>query len=157
MQIFFIILTIIFLLFLINILKGKTSSKKSLNIDNRKKGALYEEYISNIYKSNGYTVIENGKEKGIKDDGIDIIAKKDKEVLFIQCKDWNIKNKYRIDHKEIQYTRMNVRDYLQKKQHFKNYQWKIIYITSDEILTKSAIHKINEYKNEISHKVIKIS
>ena len=155
MQIFLLIIGIIFFIFLIKIIKEKSSTTKLSSIENKKKGALYEEYIADIYKKDGYDVIENGKEKGLKDDGIDIIAKKDKEVLFIQCKDWNIKNKYRINHKEIQYMRMNVRDYLQKNKNLNNLEWSIVYITSDNILTKSAIFKIKEHQSEISHKVIK--
>ena len=145
---------IFFGLFLIAFLFLKQSD--FLRKKNKKDGALYEEYISDIYRKDGYSVIEHGKEQGVKDGGIDIIAKKEKELLFIQCKDWNIKNKYRIGKKEIQYTRMNVRDYIEKKPLYKSYDWKIVYITSDNILSKSALYIIKEHKDEISSRVLKM-
>ena len=86
-----------------------------------------------------------------------LFLKKNEEVLFIQCKDWNIKNKYRIDNKEIQYTRMNVRDYIEKNKDFEMNKWKILYVTSDNILHASAKYKIREYSHEIEHEVIPYS
>ena len=146
---------IFFGLFLITFLFLKQSNL--LTKENKKDGALYEEYISDIYRKDGYIVIEHGKEKGVQDGGIDIIAKKEKELLFIQCKDWNIKNKYRIDKKEIQYTRMNVRDYLDEmKPLYKSYDWKIVYVTSDNILVKSALYVIKKNKDEISSRILKM-
>ena len=118
------------------------------------KGDKYEAYICEIFKNDGDTIAPHGKDNGVHDQGIDIIAKKDKEILFVQCKDWNLSNGYKIDHKEIQYIRMNVRDYLESNPLFKNYDWKIIYVTSEDILDKSANYKIIEHDNEIEHKII---
>lgn len=128
--------------------------RKPINL--KEKGSLYEEHISNIYKSRNYNIAEHGKDNGIKDYGIDIIAKKENEILFIQCKNWSLNNKYRINVKEIQYTRMNVRDYLERNIMFKNYNWKIIYATSEDILDYGAKCKIKENLHEIEHKIIKI-
>lgn len=133
----------------------KPQNYKSEN-QNKEKGDLYEEFICNHFERQGYLTVPHGKNNGVKDDGIDIILKREKEMLFVQCKDWNIKNRYRIDSKEIQYTRMNVRDYINKNNVFNMYDWKILYVTSDNILHDSARHKIREYQNEIEHRIIPI-
>jgi len=130
--------------------------KYKLKNNNDGKGAVYEKLVSDIYRNKKYTIAEHGKDNGVKDFGIDVIAKKDNEILFIQCKNWNKKNKYRINVKEIQYTRMNVRDYLEKNTMFKHYNWKIIYATSEDILDRGAKYKISENKDEIEHKIIPI-
>lgn len=131
-------------------------TKKSNIVDTKQKGDKYEAHICKHFEEQGYLTIPHGKLNGVEDQGIDIILKKDKEILFIQCKDWDIKNKYRINSKEIQYVRMNVRDYMQKNQVFNMYSWKILYVTSDNILDGSAKYKIREYSNEIEHKIIGI-
>lgn len=49
-------------------------------------GKRYERYIGYIYEADGYDVDYNGIKKGKKDDGVDIIAKKNREIIIIQCK-----------------------------------------------------------------------
>lgn len=132
-----------------------TDMYKDMSI--RKKGEKYESHVSKHFENLGYKTVEHGKMHGVKDQGIDLMLKKDKEFVFVQCKDWNIENKHRIDSKEIQYTRMNVRDYVEKKQAlFDIYDWKIFYITSEQILDKSAEHKIKEFSHEIEHQIIAV-
>lgn len=41
---------------------------------NKQKGDEYEEYIAKYYRFKNYYVIENGKEKGKKDGGIDLLV-----------------------------------------------------------------------------------
>ena len=120
----------------------------------RERGGLYVAYISNLYKQNGYTIVADGIYNSVHEQGIDIIAIKDKELLFIKCKDWDINSRYKINRKDIQYVRMNVRDYLDKNPLFHDYKWKILYITSQNIFDKSANSKIIEHSDEIDHKII---
>ena len=49
-------------------------------------GARYERYIGYLYETSGYKVEYNGIKMGKKDDGIDIIATKRRELIIIQCK-----------------------------------------------------------------------
>jgi len=51
------------------------------------KGDLFEKLVSEYYINKGYTIKKNGT-KRFKDEGIDIIAKKENKTLLIQCKDW---------------------------------------------------------------------
>jgi len=122
--------------------------------DRKEKGDKYEEYICELYKKENYIVEPHGKKKGVHDLGIDIIAKKGRKIIFIQCKDWDINNKYKITHKDIQYTRMNARDYINIMPMFEHYDWKILYITTNDIFDKSAYYKINEHSDEISYKIV---
>lgn len=132
-----------------------TDMYKDMKEQSKKKGDEYEKHVSKHFEDLGYKTVEHGKMHGVKDKGIDLMLKKGKEFIFVQCKDWNIENKHRIDSKEIQYTRMNVRDYVEnKKALFDMYDWKILYVTSDKILDKSAQHKIKEFSHEIEHQVI---
>ncbi len=119
------------------------------------KSGKYESYISKYFEALGYKIIEYTKVQGVKDCGIDLMLKKGREFVFVKCKDWDSRTQNKIDSKDIQYTRMNVRDYIEnKKALFDMYNWKIFYVTSTELLDKSAKHKIEEFSHEIEHKVI---
>jgi hypothetical protein len=61
-------------------------------------GLVYEKFVGQILESEGFEVTYNGLEKGLLDRGIDLIASKDNQLNFIQCK-YTIKpiSKSRID------------------------------------------------------------
>ena len=54
--------------------------KKSSYQVNKEKGDMYEKYIADYYREQGYTISEHGQDNGRKDKGIDVIAKKEKEI-----------------------------------------------------------------------------
>ena len=56
--------------------------------NNEQIGKAYERYIGYLYEIQGYQVIFNGIEQGIKDNGIDLICTKDNETHIVQCKNW---------------------------------------------------------------------
>lgn len=129
----------------------KTSYKEKI-----KKGQDYEEHVANIFRSQGYTIAEHGKDNGVKDHGIDIIAKKDKDIYFIQCKNWSSKNKYRIRDKEIKITRQDAREYMEENPLYVagGYKMKLLYVTSEDIFHPSAKHYIEKYKDIIEAHII---
>ena len=51
-------------------------------------GADYERFIAQKYIDSEYQIIYNGIEKGMKDEGIDLIAIKNDKTILIQCKNW---------------------------------------------------------------------
>lgn len=118
------------------------------------KGKEYEEFIAKHYEELGFYVWEHGKEKGCEDNGIDLIAKKGEEIIFIQCKNWSQSSRYKISHKELKSTRQDVMDYMEKNPIFKNYNQRIIYILSNDVLHKSAYHYLEEYKEYIECEII---
>lgn len=49
-------------------------------------GQVYEKYVGQVFEDEGYKVEYNGLEKGFLDRGIDLIARKNESLNFIQCK-----------------------------------------------------------------------
>lgn len=122
---------------------------------NKEKGDRYEAYIAGIYRKRKYRVIENGKEKGRLDGGIDLIAIKDNIVIFIQCKDWNENNSHKITHENIKILRINVQDFIERNLIYKNYKIELKYTLSGNFIHKSAEKYMQECKEKISHEIIK--
>ena len=132
----------------------KENTKKTYH-DKKIRGDEYEEYIAEHYRKLGYHVIEHGKEQGVKDGGIDLIAKLGNEVILIQCKDWNENNSHKIDHKDIKVLRIDASDFLEKNPIYKNCEIKLRYTLSGNFLHKSAEKHMEECKEDISYEVIK--
>lgn len=132
--------------------------KKIITHEERKeKGDKYEKYVADFFRNNGYYVWEHGKEKGVKDSSIDLIIKREKYIYFVQCKNWE---NWKIDHKEVKATRMDINEYLEKNEQFKNliknYKQKILYVTSKKCLTAGANKYIEENKEILEYQIIKM-
>lgn len=77
--------------------KLSTTEKNQLALDRYWKrpkskwhiGKIYERYVGYLYEQQGYEVDYVGIAKGFEDLGRDIIAKKGKEFIVIQCKNWS--------------------------------------------------------------------
>ena len=132
----------------------KKSTKKTYQ-DKKIRGDEYEEYIAEHYRNLGCDVIEHGKEKGVKDGGIDLIAKLGNEVILIQCKDWNENNSHKIDHKDIKVLRTDANDFLEKNPIYKNCEIKLRYTLSGNFLHRSAEKYMEECREDINCEVIK--
>jgi len=74
-------------------------------------GYVYEKYVGQILESEGYKVTYNGLNLGFYDKGIDLIAKKDSTITFIQCK----YHKERISKTEIEWILYKASNELFKK------------------------------------------
>lgn len=78
---------IIFLISLATIILIFMAFKKKKKQENKIiKGKEYETKIAKIYENKGFKIFYNGISKGKKDEGIDLIAWADDEVILIQCK-----------------------------------------------------------------------
>jgi len=119
-----------------------------------KQGREFEEYVSVYYQKQNYEVIKNYlKEK--KDSGIDIIAKKDDELLLIQCKNWE---KEIISHKEIKEFLGNCYLFLYKNLEYRKYKKvRRIYVISQSRLDKSAEYLFREYYPFVEYQKIKFT
>ncbi len=53
-------------------------------------GKMYERYIGYLYEQQGYKVEYHGIEWGLKDGGIDLICRRNGEILLVQCKNWSL-------------------------------------------------------------------
>lgn len=68
----------------------KKTYKPNLSYWEKKvKGDNYEKQVGSYFENQGYSVEYRGLIYGKKDGGIDLIAKKEKETLLIQCKAWD--------------------------------------------------------------------
>ena len=124
---------------------------------NIEKGKEYEEYISNIYRNKGYTVWEHGKEKGYKDLGIDVIAKKENQIILIQCKNWNENHRYKIRTKDIKAFRTDGRDFIETYPQFRKYNLELIFMLSGNFIDNGAkkyIAEIQKKNKKVYYQVI---
>lgn len=144
----------------LKVFKENINIKKEMtNIEKKEKGAKYEEYIANYFRENGYYVWEHGKEKGVKDSGLDLFVKKKEYIYFVQCKDWE---KWKIDHNTVQAIQTKIRNFLKKEEGLRKlsngygYTKKILYVTSKECLTAGAYKYIEENNDILEYQVIPI-
>jgi restriction system protein len=124
--------------------------------EKKEKGDKYEAFIANHFRAHGYTIAEHGKDNGVKDHGIDIIAKKGKEVLFIQCKNWSATSSRKVKSDDMKIAKQNVQDYQAKNPLYKMYSMKILYVMSENVLHGSAYHYLQEKSEEIEFRIIPI-
>ncbi|RTZ69027.1 MAG: hypothetical protein DSZ30_03205 [Aquificaceae bacterium] len=119
-----------------------------------KEGRIFEEYCAEFFEQKGYKVERNFL-RNINDEGIDIVAYNNSELLLIQCKNW--KNFY-INHKVLKEFLANTFLFLSKRPYLvKKYKNRIrrILISSTYNLDASGFYFIKEHKKWIEFKVLK--
>jgi len=138
----------------------KKKIQKTTYAEKQKKGQEYEKYISEYFKEKGYVSYEHGLEKGFKDGGIDLFLKKDKEYLFIQCKNWNKNHKWKMGKKKIIYYQEKAREYMKKNPRISrliidfNYKIKLIFVSTEDIYTQEAKEYIKENSHILEYQII---
>jgi restriction system protein len=115
--------------------------------DKVKKGKDYEEVIAKLFSCRGYTVEENGKKKGKKDGGIDLVATKANETILIQCKNWKSSSKYKIRHEEIKKLRAEGRDFLEVNKEYVASKMKLLFVLAEDCVHSSAKYHLEDIKN----------
>ncbi len=130
--------------------KDLTKNEKT----NEKKGKEYEKYVGKFFEEKGYIIKYNGIENGKKDNSIDLIAIKNNEIIFIQCKNWKENNKFKITHKDIKAFIGDTYIFIKENPQYTNYNIKRLFVMSNKILDKSAYAYIKEHKNIINYKII---
>ena len=135
--------------------KHKNSlDRKQIYKDNIRKGRDYELYIVDYFRKQGYQIKPFGILNGKKDHGIDVIIKKNKEITLIQCKNWKQDSSYKIKHSHLKEFLGNTTAFLDNnKEKAEGYIIKRMYITSHDILDKSAKHFLKE-NSILEHRVI---
>lgn len=135
----------------------KTKNIKITDEEKKEKGDKYETYIANFFREQGYFVWEHGKEKGVKDSGVDLFVKKGNYIYFVQCKDWE---KWKIDHNTVQAIQTKIRNFLKQEKGLRKlsngYTQKILYVTSKKCLTAGAYKYIEENSDILEYQVIPI-
>jgi restriction system protein len=131
----------------------KQAAQKEKNIQ---KGKDYEAFVSSYYETLGYDVKAFGFERGKLDGGIDIVAVKNGETLFIQCKNWNKDAGYKINHENIKAFIGSVSMFKIKYSEYKDVKETLLYVTSEDIFDSSAKKYCQEYKEYVRYKVLPI-
>jgi len=138
------------------LIKEIEAFKKIEPKSNKIKGEDYEKFIAEHYRNQGYFVWEHGKEKGRLDQGIDLIVKKNKEIIFIQCKNWKENTRFKIDHVRVKASRTEARDFMLINPLFKGYKNKFRYTISNDCMHPSAIKYIEETKGLLDYEIIEM-
>ncbi len=141
---------------LYNSIKNNKSSlnRKQMYKDNKKKGRDYELFILKYFEKQGYKTKDNSFVNGKKDNGIDLIILKNKEITLIQCKNWKKDSSYKIKHRHLKEFLGNTTAFLyNNKEKAKGYKIKRMYITSNDVLDNSAKHFLNN-NSILEHRVI---
>jgi len=136
-----------------NIEREKKKTKINY-IENKQKGDEFEKFVGKYYEDLGYTVAYHGIDNGRKDHGIDIIAKKEKEIIFIQCKNWK-KEGRKINLDKVKSFVGDTYTYIDKNPMFKDYEIKRILAITNPILNKQAYNYIKYNQNLIKYKIFK--
>jgi len=120
------------------------------------KGDEYEKYVSGYFRGQGYTIAEHGLDNGKKDYGIDLIVKREKEIIFIQCKNWKVSDEHKIDHRHIKEFIGNCTTYIEKNPMFQMCTIKRYFAISDEIMDYTAERFISQNPQSIQKLILKM-
>jgi len=137
----------------------KQTSTKTTYKEKIDKGKEYEAYVAKVYRSRGYHVSEYGKQQGVLDHGIDLIAKKQKEIVLIQCKNWNENGKWEIKHKDIKAFQTDARTFVEDKPLLRSCLLTARYTISGDFIHQSAIKHIEEMKKlgkRVDYEIVKM-
>jgi HJR/Mrr/RecB family endonuclease len=133
-------------------MKQQEKERKQANVQ---KGKDYEIFVGNHYENQGYAVKYLGIERKIQDMGIDLIATKDDEVIFMQCKNWSRKSSYKITHTDVKAFMGSVSNFIEKYQECKEFNSRLmLYVISNPILDKSAVMFCKENYERIQYKLL---
>lgn len=113
----------------------------------------YEEFTKKNYTDNGYTVWHHSKDKIQQDKNrnITLIAKKNKKILLIHCRD----NQLDISIDELKNFQQQRDDFKIDNPVFSNYDLTLHYSMSGFFLTEEAYEYVEENSDDISYKVVK--
>jgi len=114
---------------------------------------LYEEFIKEYFMKQDYTVWHHSKDKTQQDKNknITFIAKKDKKILLIHCRD----NQLDISTEELQAFQKQRDQFKIDNPVFKNYDLSLHYTMSGFFLTEDAYEYVEEHSEDITYEVIK--
>ncbi|MDD5400150.1 MAG: restriction endonuclease [Sulfurimonas sp.] len=129
---------------------------REMHQNNARKGKEYESFVAEHFKNLGYKVKEHGLIHGRKDSSIDVITMKDKEITFIQCKNWREDSKHKITHEKIKAFIGDTEEFLRKEENIDKavgYTIKRLYVTSNDVLDNSARYFLKD-SSLVEHMII---
>jgi len=133
----------------------KRDIEKDISTDNKKAlGDAYEAHVGKLFEEKGYLVKYQGFEKGKKDGGIDLIAIKNDELIFIQCKHWK-KDGRKISLHMVKAFLTDVNDYIEQNPQCSEYHIQKMYAISNPIFDIPALNYVKS-KDDLFYKIIKM-
>ncbi len=127
---------------------SKRNKQEALAVERKAKGNRFESYCADIFRAKGFEVIARGILLGKKDDGVDLIALREGEVIFIQCKHWKV-GSAEIDHNHIRTFYGDCVGLLNECAEYSNLSMRCFFITSAEILGYSAQAYLRDHPNRV--------
>jgi len=116
------------------------------------KGSEYEKFIGKKYESLNKNVIYYGLENGKKDNGIDLIIEDEKNITFVQCKNWVSNDHYKINQKDLRAFIGDCYMFIFNNNIDKSHHFHFI-VSDEKLLTKNAELYLKENK-KLKYKVI---
>ena len=110
----------------------------------------YSTFVANYYKKQNYTVWEYSKEKNFPDHEINLVVKKEADILLIQCKN----NFSEISLENVVKFENEVHEFLSQYTLFQSYKLRYCYILPKYQFDKSASNYISNNHN-INYKILK--
>ena len=138
--------------------KFSNQSKEYISLQNIKydsttnKGNEYEKFIGKKYESLNKNVIYYGLENGKKDNGIDLIIEDEKNITFVQCKNWLSNDHYKINQKDLRAFIGDCYMFIFNNNIDKSHHFHFI-VSDEKLLTKNAELYLKENK-KLKYKVI---
>lgn len=119
----------------------------------KKIGAEYEKIVANYFTNKGYCVEERGLNLGLADEGIDVVAKDDNEILLIQCKNYSKDTK--ITHSIVKEFNSNCLTYLAKYGYDETKKYRFLFVFPNyESLEANAKYVFKDEFNKCEYKII---
>jgi restriction system protein len=138
--------------------KFSNQSKEYISLQNMKhdsitnKGNEYEKFIGKKYELLNKNVVYYGLENGKKDNGIDLIIEDEKNITFVQCKNWVSNDHYKINQKDLRAFIGDCYMFIFNNNIDKSYHFHFI-VSDEKLLTISAELYLKENK-KLKYKVI---
>ncbi len=138
--------------------KFSNQSKEYISLQNMKhdsttnKGNEYEKFIGKKYELLNKNVVYYGLENGKKDNGIDLIIEDEKNITFVQCKNWVSNDHYKINQKDLRAFIGDCYMFIFNNNIDKSHHFHFI-VSDEKLLTKNAELYLKENK-KLKYKVI---
>jgi Holliday junction resolvase len=133
--------------------RKKKTAVKERYLNNVNKGLDFEIQICDMLKSHNYEINPNGLYSGRADKGIDIVARRKKQILLIQCKNWKSDGR-KIKQKDLKEFIGNCEIYKSKMNFDSDKSILNVFITSNYILDKGAEYFIKENEKILKYRVV---
>jgi hypothetical protein len=134
----------------VNFYKRKKSNVYALERLKETHNYDYSAFVANYYKKQNYTVWEYSKEKNVPDNEINLVIKKEADILLVQCKN----NFSEISLANVIKFENEVHEFLSQHTLFQSYDLRYCYVLPKYQFDKSASNYIANNHN-INYKILK--